>query len=125
VSILIERLAVPATHGVVCVEAAGATDLPIPETGAEPAVATGESVLVATRGDRDGPVTIEVHRGQPARPGTKVFEGELSFTTPELVIGNPLLGRHSTVPVERIGWLPVWIYVDPPDLPSRVVVVLS
>ncbi|MEV6816910.1 hypothetical protein [Micromonospora sp. NPDC051296] len=110
----------------VVVQSAGATDLPIPETGAEPAVASTEAVLVATRDDLDGDVSIEVRRGGDApAPGVRVYEGELSFTTPALEVGSNVSGQLTTIDVGRIGWLPLAIFVDPPEAPSKVVVVID
>jgi hypothetical protein len=110
----------------VVVQSAGATDLPIPETGAEPAVASTEAVIVATRDDLDGEVSIEVRRGgaDPA-PGTRIYQGELSFTSPALEVGSAVSGQLATVDVGRTGWVPLAIFVDPPQEPSQVVVVID
>jgi hypothetical protein len=110
----------------VVVQSAGATDLPIPETGEERAVASTEAVLVMTRDDLDGDVTIEVCRGgaDPA-PGARVYKGELSFTEPTLQVGSNVSGQLATVNIGRVGWVPLAIFVDPPEAPSRVVVVID
>jgi hypothetical protein len=110
----------------VVVQSAGATDLPVPETGAEPAVATTEAVLVATQDDLDGEVSIEVRRGgADSAPGTRVYAGELSFTTPALEVGSTVSGQLATVDVGRTGWLPLEIFVAPAEAPSSVVVVID
>ncbi|MEJ3742962.1 hypothetical protein WEI85_06715 [Actinomycetes bacterium KLBMP 9797] len=122
---LIQFRVTPFYHAVV-VQSAGASDLPIPETGEEAAVATGESVLVATHGPDDGKVTMEVYRGTvPDVPSALVYDGELSFATPYLEIGSGVSGDLTTVDVGRIGWVPIKIYVDPPGDPGRVMVVIS
>jgi hypothetical protein len=110
----------------VVVQSAGATDLPIPETGAEPAVASTEAVIVATRDDLDGEVSIEVRRGgADSAPGTRVYKGELSFTSPALEVGSAVSGQLATVDVGRTGWVPLAIFADPPQEPSQVVVVID
>jgi hypothetical protein len=115
----------PMYHQVV-VEAEGATDLPLPETGAEPVVATPESLLIATRPEQYGDVELEVHSGPLADPpGTEIYHGELTFTTPHLVIGSYYGDQLTPVDVGRVGQVPVSVYVDRPDAPSRVTVVLT
>jgi hypothetical protein len=61
----------------VVVEEEGASDLPTPETGEERAVASTQCVLVATRGDREGDVMMDVWRGADLEwPGEVVLDGE-------------------------------------------------
>jgi hypothetical protein len=120
------RIQVTPFHHQVVVESAGATDLPIPETGEEAAVATGESVLVATRSQSLGDVVMEVHRHPaPDLPGVLVFDGELSFTTPYLEIGSGVVRDLTAVDIGRAGWVPIQIWVDPPGAPDRVMVVVA
>jgi hypothetical protein len=114
----------PFYHQVI-VESEHASDLPIPQTGEERAIASTQAIIVATRPEDDGDVMIEVHHGAVEEcPGRQVYDGELSFSTPRLVVGSYLANQLLTVDVGRIGWIPVKIYVDPPDEPSRVLVVL-
>lgn len=121
------RLRVTPFYHAVVVQSAGATDLPIPETGEEPAVATGESVLVATREQDLGDVTMEVYRdaGDGDVVGALVYHGELSFTTPYLEIGSGVSGHLVTVDIGRIGWVPIKIYVTPPGGPDRIMVLVD
>lgn len=109
----------------VAVQSEGASDIPFVHTGLERAVASTEAVLVATRVDRLGDVEIEVRRGAADDVvGTRIFDGELSFTTPRLQVGSAVAGHFVTIDVGRIGWLPIQIYTDPPDEPERVIVVV-
>jgi hypothetical protein len=63
--------------------------------------------------------------GAPDRPGVRIFDGELSFTSPQLVVGCYHADQLVTVDVGRVGRIPITIYVDPPAAPARVVVVVS
>lgn len=123
---LITAIRVTPSYHQVVVQAEDASDLPVPETGTEQVVASTEAVIVATHDERHGKVLIEVHRGLPANPdGAKVFDGELSFTTPRLVVGSTLGCETATVDVSRIGWIPITIHADPPDGPNRITVSLG
>jgi hypothetical protein len=122
---VLSSLSVIPLYGQVVVESEGASDLPVPETGQERVVATTESLLIATRGDQDGDVLIEVRRGaDEADFGEQVFDGELSFTSPRVVFGSSLAGELGSAELDRTGWVPIKIYVQPPEAPSRVVVML-
>ncbi len=121
---LLASLSVRPLYGQVVVESEGATDLPVPETGAEHVVSSSESVLIATRGDHEGEVTIEVRRGDDDGLGTPLFDSELSFATPRLVFGSSLGNQMESVDLGGSGWLPIRIFVDPPWAPSRVVVLV-
>jgi len=122
---LLKRLEVPPLYGQVVIECEGASDLPMPETGTERVVATAQSILVATRGDQDGDVTIEVHGGTAVHAeGELVFEGELNCPTPRLVVGSSLANALATVDLSEGGWVPIKVYVDPADAPSRVTVIV-
>lgn len=122
---LLKRLTVPPHYGQVVIECEDASDLPMPETGTERVVATAQSILVATRGDQDGDVTIEVRAGTAAPAfGELVFEGELNCPTPKLVVGSSLANVLATVDLGQGGWVPVKVYVDPAEAPSRVTVIV-
>jgi hypothetical protein len=126
VSEVLSSLNVAPLYGQVVVECEGASDLPVPETGQERVVATTQSLLIATRGDQDGDVLIEVHCGQDSNDfGEQVFDGELSFTSPRLVFGSSLAGELASAELDRTGWVPIKVYVQPVESPSRVVVVVS
>jgi hypothetical protein len=123
---MLRKVRVTPLYHQVLVEAEGAADLPRPETGAEPVVATPESLLVATQPEQYGDVELEVHNGPPAdSPGTEVYHGELTLTTPRLVIGNYYGDQLTRVDIGRVGPVPVSVYVDRPDAPTRVTVVLT
>jgi hypothetical protein len=124
-SVLLASMRVFPLYGQVVVESEGASDLPIPETGQEKVVASSESLLVATRSDQDGDVLIEVWRGAPhAELGEPLFDGELSFGVPRLIFGSSLGAQLGTVDTARTGWVAVKVFTDPPEAPSRVIVVL-
>ena len=124
-SVLLASLRVAPLYGQVVVESEGATDLPIPETGHERIVASSESLLVATRGDQEGDVLMEVWRGVPdAERAEPLFDGELSFTVPRLVFGSSLGAQLTTVETGQTGWVAVKVFADPEDAPSRVVVAI-
>lgn len=119
-------LRVPPLYGQVVIECEGATDLPMPETGTERVVSTTQSILVATRGDLEGDVLIEVHAQAPGVDlGRLVFEGELNCPTPRLVFGSSIANLLETIELDRAGWIPIKVFVDPPDAPSRVTAVLA
>jgi hypothetical protein len=125
-SMMLRKVRVIPMYHQVLVEVEGATDLPLPETGAEPVVATQESLLVSTQPEQYGHVDLEVHSGPPAgSPGTEIYHGELTLTTPRLVIGNYYGDQLTKVDIGRVGPVPVSVYVDRPDAPSRVTVVLT
>ena len=122
--VLASRTVIP-LHGEIVVQAEGATQVPIPETGEEKVVVSAEVLLVATRGDNDGDVLIEVCHGcDGPELGEQVFDGELSFTSPRLVFGSLLANELGSLDIGRIGWVPLKVFVSPPEAPSRVVVML-
>lgn len=122
---LLGTLRVPPLYGQVVIECEGATDLPMPETGTERVVSTAQSILVATRGDHEGDVLIEVHAATPDDAGSLVFEGELDCPTPRLVFGSSIANSLESIELDRAGWIPIKVFVDLPDAPTRVTVVLA
>lgn len=98
----------------------GATDLPDWGTGQERALATSRGVLVATRPDADGDVTIRVVRGSAVGRGDPVFDGELTLTGTRLEVGNALAGSLRSVDVGLSGQIRVRISVEPAELPAVV-----
>lgn len=113
-------------YGQVVIECEDASDLPVPETGAERVVATTQSLLIATRSDHDGDVLIEV-RTQEADPpaGQIVFDGELNCPSQRIIFGSSLGNQLASAPLDEAGWIPVQVYVDPPDSPARVTVIVG
>jgi len=123
VGTLLGSIEVIPLYAQVVVESEGASDLPVPETGEERAVASTQCVLIATRGDRDGSVTIDVWREHDGRSaGEVVFDGELSLLTPRLVVGSPIADALLGVDLRRSGQIPITVSVDPLEAPSRVTV---
>lgn len=125
-STVLETMRVVPYYHQVAVQSEGASDIPTVETGEERLVASAEAVIVATRAERLGEVEIEVRRGDDVTdvPGLRVFDGELSFTTPHLEVGSTVASHLVTIDVGRTGWIPIQIYTDPPDEPRRVIVVV-
>ena len=123
---VLATLSVAPLYGQMIVESEGATDLPVPETGKERVVATTQSIMIATRGDADGNVDIEIHGNRNLlENGLEIFEGELSFASPNLVYGSPLAGVVDKINIGRTGWVLLKIYVDVLESPTRVVVVIN
>lgn len=102
------------------IESEGASDLHVPETGQERVVATAQSLLIATCGDQDGDVLIEIRRDGAVDDGlgTQVFEGEMSFSSPRLVFGSSLGGELGSVDIGGIGWVALKVYVEPAEAPE-------
>lgn len=125
-STVLETMRVVPYYHQVAVQSEGASDIPSVETGEERLVASTEAVIIATRAERLGEVEIEVRRGDDVAdvPGTRVFDGELSFTTPRLEVGSAVTSHLVAIDVGRTGWIPIQIYADPPDEPQRVIVVV-
>jgi len=102
-----------------------AGDYPQWGTGEEAAVATDQTVAVATRSDADGAVTIEVVSAVADGFSEEdvVYDGEVMTTGDVLVVGNGLAGALHAVPVGR-GWHRIRIHASPSGSPSRVTVVI-
>ena len=101
------------------------SDYPQWETGEERAVSTAQVVAVATRGDIDGRVTVEVRQGPGDIPeGVAIaFDGELLLSGDDAVVGNYLAGEEHRLSLGP-GWHRVTVYVQPPDAPAAEVVVV-
>lgn len=90
------------------------SDFPIPETGEERVLSTAQCVVVATRSDADGSVSIEV-RDDPAfdiAGWILAFDGELLLTEPYVSIGNYVANDTHHV-IAHIGWNQVQIWTRP------------
>ena len=123
-SVLLETSVLP-LYGQITVQDVGATDLPEWRTGEERAVATSRAILVATRPDTDGDVTIRVVHGPAPDGGDTVFDGELTLTGTRLEVGNAIAGSLRSVDVGGPGPIRVRIFVEPADLPAVVSVVVD
>lgn len=109
----------------VTIEAEGAPEVPVPSAGLERVLANDTSILVATRPDHKGDVSIEVYRGTDGDSlGEKLFSGKLTLSTPRLVVGNQIGNRLLTVDVGRTGPTPLDIYVDDLEAPTHINVVV-
>jgi len=123
--LIAERDVLP-LYGQVVAQDAGTADIPDWQTGNEQAVASEHAVLVATRPDHKGKVHVQVLRGDDEdNLGSQVFDGELSVVSGCMTVGSVLAGQVLEVSVRRPGYVPVKIFVDPPELPERVAVLLG
>jgi len=123
--LLTERDVLP-LYGQVVAQDAGTADIPDWQTREEQAVASEHAVLVATRPDHAGNVHVQVFRGDDGDGlGLQVFDGELSVVSGRLAVGSVLAGQVLEVGVSEPGYVPVKIFVDPVELPERVVVVFG
>jgi hypothetical protein len=100
-----------------------ATEYPQWETGDETAVATAQAIAVATQGDVDGRVAVEVVADDEFRvedSWREVFDGELLTTGDDVVIGNYLAGEVHPVRLGA-GWHRVRVATNPADAPATSV----
>ncbi|UIN30381.1 hypothetical protein [Microbacterium binotii] len=93
-------------------------------TGDEPAVATDSAIMVATREDLAGDVTVRVLIDEVASHGERVFEHTLSLPTPVVRFGSFLSGELAEIRLPDAGAYTAQISVDDPAAPSDVHVVL-
>lgn len=99
---LLVRVEVTPFYGQVEISDPSKRDYPRFETGQERAVAIPECIAVATRGDFEGKVIIEVWRERLAIEGVdlqSVFEGELVLTGSGAVVGNTIGNELHPVPL--------------------------
>jgi len=103
----------------------GGSDYPQWETGEERAIATAQCIAVATQGDMDGRVAVEVRLGPSAVPSgaTVAFDGEVLLSGEELVVGNYLGGEEHRLPLGP-GWHHVTVYTQPSAAPAVEVIVV-
>jgi len=113
-------------YGQVVIQDVGTSDLPEWETGEERAVATEHAIVVATRSDADGDVTITVLEGEDGDSlGELVFDGDLSLTSSMLEVGNPVAATVARVELGRVGYLRMRIYVEPAELAVQVAILME
>ena len=93
-------------------------------TGDEPAVATDSAIMVATREDLAGEVTVRVLVDEVAPQGEKVFERTLSLPTPSARFGSFLSGELAEIQLPDAGAYTAQVYVDDPTAASTVLVLL-
>ncbi|MDR6199618.1 hypothetical protein QE374_001527 [Microbacterium sp. SORGH_AS428] len=94
-------------------------------TGEEPAVATDSAIMVATREDLAGDVTVRVLVDEVAPQGEKVFEHVLSVPTRSVRFGSFLSGELAEIPLPDAGEYIAQVYVDDPAAASAVFVLLD
>jgi hypothetical protein len=110
----------------VAVFSPSSAEFPEWETGDEPAVATTTAILVATRDDLAGPVTVRV------RTDTAALEGFTTIISPTLLLpdgvvafGSFLSGEIERMPLPTTGALRATVSVDVPGEASSVLVTLT
>jgi hypothetical protein len=101
-------------YGQIDIRDPAAADYPQWETGEEKAVATAHCIAVATRGDLDGRVAVEVRHEPIEEPdhATIAFDGSLLLTGEGLVVGNYLGGEEHWLPLPP-GSHHVTVYTRP------------
>jgi len=98
------RFAVLPLHAHIDIRDPATDEYPQWVTGEEAVVATSQCIAVATRGDVDGRVVVELalDDGATIDPGWRqVFEGELLLTGDDVVVGNYVAGEAHVVRVGR------------------------
>jgi hypothetical protein len=89
---LLQRVQVRPYYGQIELGDPNSSTFPQFETGDEGVVALPHYVVVATRGDAEGKVTIEVRQGDAdvddPRASAAIFDGELILSEDAAVIGN-------------------------------------
>jgi hypothetical protein len=124
---VVARFEVLPLYGQIDIRDPAATEYPQWETGEERVVSNTQCIAVATRGDADGPVSVEVRIGPIGAPrnATRVFDGEVLLTGDEIVIGDYLASEVHPVSLGP-GWHPVTVWTRPPEnRPDTVIVVLD
>lgn len=93
-------------------------------TGEEPAVATDSAIMVATREDLAGDVTVRVLVDEVAPQGEKVFECTLSLPTRSVRFGSFHSGELAEIQLPDAGAYAAQVWVDDPAAPAVVRVIL-
>lgn len=102
-----------------------AVEVPQWETGEEATVANEGMVCVATPPDAEGKVrVIVVSEGGRNPDGTEVFGGDISPPSGVLVVGNSIAAQTEEIDLAPATSVSLRVFVEPPNLPSRVTVVL-
>jgi hypothetical protein len=120
---LLARAEITPFYGQVELSDPAKRDYPQFQTGTEKVVAIPDCIVVATRGDLEGPVVVEVWDEPPpaAPPGIEeAYAGELVVTGPEAVVGNTVGNEFHLFPVEA-GRYRVQVFTSPPGAPPNTV----
>jgi hypothetical protein len=103
-----------------------AVEVPQWETGDEPAVFNDAMICVATRSDADGRVCIVVASDSVKFfDKNEIFAGELSLPSGVLVVGNSVASQITEIDLSPATSIAVRVYVEPLDLPTRVMVAIA
>lgn len=119
---LLRSESVQPLHGQVQFGDALADDYPQWETGQERAVFNTQTIVVATRGDWEGDVQVEVWiepTGQNLE-GSEILDAEVQLVGDVAKFGNLVAGQLFDVGLRR-GWYRVRVLVAPTDVEPAVV----
>ncbi|KTR95393.1 hypothetical protein NS220_06260 [Microbacterium testaceum] len=120
------ELRVTPLNAQVAVFSPSAPDFPEWGTGEEPAVATTTAILVATRDDLAGPVTVRVCTEAAALDGfTTVLGTTLTLRDGVVAFGSFLSGEVERMPLPTTGAFLATVSVDVPGEASSVLVSLT
>jgi hypothetical protein len=120
------QLRVTPLNAQVAIFSPGAPEFPEWETGDEPAVATATAILIATRDDREGEVTVRVRTGAAPVDGfTEVLTATLLLADGVVAFGSFLSGQIERMPLPTAGTHLATVSVDVPGEASRVLVTLT
>ncbi|MEV8238817.1 hypothetical protein AB0O90_01125 [Microbacterium testaceum] len=120
------QLRVTPLNAQVAIFSPGAPEFPEWETGDEPAVATTTAILVATRDDLAGPVTVRVDTDTAALDGfTTVLGTTLMIPDGVIAFGSFLSGEIERMPLPTAGAHLATVSVDVPGEASSVLVTLT
>lgn len=117
---LVREFNVAPLYGQVAALDVEAVDIPDWVTGEEPAVASEHAVLVATRSDAEGEVTIRVFDGVEGVAGHVVFDGDIAVTQPAIEIGSIPGAVLERVALARVGYVSLTIRVDNLSVPAEI-----
>jgi hypothetical protein len=122
---LLDRFEVLPLQAQISIRDPASADYPQWETGEEHAVATDQCIAVATQGDANGRVVVEVAVNEDPIDGQWLlaFDGDLLLTGDEVLVGNYLAGDEHAVPIGR-GWRPVQVFTSPHNIPPKRILIV-
>ncbi len=120
------QLRVTPLNAQVAVFSPSAPEFPEWKTGDEPAVTTTTAILVATRDDREGEVTVRVRTGTAHVDGfSEILTTTLLLADGVLAFGSFLSGQIDRMPLPTAGAFLATVSVDVPGEASSVLVTLT
>jgi len=120
------QLRVTPLNAQVAVFSPSAPEFPEWETGDEPAVTTTTAILVATRDDREGEVTVRVRTGTAHVDGfSEILTTTLLLADGVLAFGSFLSGQVDRMPLPTAGAHLATVSVDVLGEASSVLVTLT